>query len=181
MEFRFFCVFSGKLGRAGIIRMLLLWWRHDQVIYFCNDCITRSCLLKQIQMIIIQEMTCTSSSWLCINCSVGKLFPPLPRRGERSTRSRNSRNSHHSATSVEQFFHDLESVFTNDLKMSFNSIRLSLNNTKKKVLKNIAAAIMHRDPSFSFHPNREQWYNLILDIIDTKLYQRCITTGCPAL
>ena len=46
-----------------------------------------------------------------------------------------------------------------------------LNNTKKNILKQIAASILCRDPNIQYHIDKEQWYYYISDIIDTKLYK----------
>ena len=94
-------------------------------------------------------------------------FPPLPRDRDRPTRSRENRNSKISANSCEDFFEKLEIFFETSITTSYNEIRKLLNNTKKKVLKEIAFYIRERD-KFIFHENRYQWYHYILDIIDTK-------------
>ena len=52
----------------------------------------------------------------------------------------------------------------------FNDIRKLLDKTKKRVLKEIVIAMLHRDSLFLIHPDKEQMYQYILDIIDTKLY-----------
>ena len=102
-----------------------------------------------------------------IEPAVGKLFPPLPRDGVRGTRCRDNRNSKVSAISTEDFFEKLENLLQSNLANSFNEIRKILNNTKKKVLKEIAFYILERS-TFNFHEKRFQWYHYILDIIDTK-------------
>ena len=102
-----------------------------------------------------------------VHPAVGKLFPPLPRHTPRLTRARENRNNHTSQISCEDFFQQLDLLFTNDLRNSFNEIRKILNLAKKKVLKEIASHIIERD-SFTFYDNRFQWYDYILDIIDTK-------------
>ena len=99
--------------------------------------------------------------------AIGRLYPPLPRDSVRPTRSRENRNSKVSAHSCDDFFNKLETLLENDLGNSFNEIRKVLNNTKKKVLKDIAFYILERT-KYSFHENRFQWYHYILDIIDTK-------------
>ena len=99
--------------------------------------------------------------------AIGKLFPPLPRDGVRGTRCRENRNSKISAYSTKDFFEKLENLLLSDLVNSFNEIRKILNNTKKKVLKEIAFYILERT-KFIFHEKRFQWYHYILDIIDTK-------------
>ena len=102
--------------------------------------------------------------------SVGHLFPPIPRTGDRPTRSRDNRNKRSSSSSCENFFALVEEVLINDITNSFHKIRCTLNSTKKKLLKEIAFNIMHRS-NFDFHEAWEQWYLYILDIIDTKLYK----------
>ena len=102
---------------------------------------------------------------------IGSLFPPLPRTGERQIRTRHKRNVYHQAHSFVNFFDQLNSLLNNNLNISFNTIRIILNKTKKKVLKDIAASILCRDPNIHYHINKEQWYHYILDIIDTKLYK----------
>ena len=101
---------------------------------------------------------------------VGKLFPPLPRHGNRLTRSRDSRNNHSSQISCDEFFAKLDQLFLTDIRNSFNEIRKILNLAKKKVLKEIAFHILERD-KFTFYENRYQWYHYILDIIDTKFFK----------
>ena len=85
--------------------------------------------------------------------AIGKLFPPLPREGERGTRYRDNRDSKISAHSTEDFFEKLDNLLTTDLVNSFNEIRKILNNTKKKVLKEIAFYILERT-RFTFHEKR---------------------------
>ena len=109
------------------------------------------------------------------NCSiiheaVGKSYKdfPIPRRGVRPVRSRENQNNKQSIISCDDFFTKLDNIFQNDLFSSFNHIRILLDKTKKKVLKEIAFSILNRR-GYHFHPEREQWYLFILDIIDTKL------------
>ena len=98
--------------------------------------------------------------------AVGKLFPPLP-RSSRQYRARENRNNHSSIVSCGEFFERLDTLIRTDLHNTFNEIRKMLNLAKKKVLKEIAFQIMERD-NFTFHDNRFQIYEYILDIIDTK-------------
>ena len=105
-----------------------------------------------------------------VHPAVGKLFPPLPRHGNRLTRSRDSRNNHSSQISCDEFFAKLDQLFLTDIRNSFNEIRKILNLAKKKVLKEIAFHILERD-KFTFYENRYQWYHYILDIIDTKFFK----------
>ena len=102
--------------------------------------------------------------------AVGKSYQgfPIPRTGVRPTRNRENRNHRDSIISCEDFFSSLEDIFQNDLKNSFNRIRIHLNTAKKKVLKEIAFYTLNRTV-YTFHAEREQWYLYILDIINTKL------------
>ena len=108
-----------------------------------------------------------------IHEAVGRSFLgfPVPRNGTRPTRSRENRNKNNNVLSCEHFFSSLDNIFDNDLIHSFNRIRILLNTTKKKSLKEIAFHILNRTV-FTFHPEREQWYLYILDIIDTKCYKQ---------
>ena len=101
--------------------------------------------------------------------AVGRLFPALPRHGLRPTRSRENRNEKTSNLSCPDFFAHLTDLLQNDLHNSFNEIRKLLNLAKKKVLKEIAFHILERSGTFPWFEERYQWYDYILDIIDTKL------------
>ena len=105
-----------------------------------------------------------------IQPAIGKLFPPLPRNGNRSTRSRENRNNHSSIVSCQEFFDRLDHLLHHEIHSAFNEIRKILNLTKKKVMKEIAFHILERD-TFTFYENRFQVYHYILDIIDTKLFK----------
>ena len=102
--------------------------------------------------------------------AVGRLFPPLPRKGSRSARPRENRNDRSSNLSCREFFDQLDDLLHHNIRSSFNEIRKLLNLTKKKVLKEIAFHILERD-TFPFYDHRFQVYHYILDIIDTKLYK----------
>ncbi len=109
-----------------------------------------------------------------IEPAIGRLFPPLPRSGERAERSRDSRLNHSSNISCPEFFEKLNDLLSQDLKNSFNEIRKILNRIKKKVLKEIAFQIMERD-TYTFIENRFQVYHYILDIIDSKFLKPEVT------
>ena len=100
--------------------------------------------------------------------AVGRLFPPLPRHSGRPIRSRENRNDKTSILSCADFFSTVTNLISDDLQNSFNEIRKLLNVVKKPVLKEIAFHIMERD-MFTFIDERSQWYDYILDIIETKL------------
>ena len=105
-----------------------------------------------------------------LQSAVGKLFPPLPRTGNRPVRSRNNRNNRISPLSASEFFDQLNLFLTSDIKHSFNNIRILLNTCKKKLLKEVAYNIMERE-NFTYMEGREQWYLYVLDIIDTLLWK----------
>ena len=102
---------------------------------------------------------------------IGVLFPPLPRSGIRPERNRENRNKKESTVSSLDFFEKLKFILLNNIKESFNFIRLILNNTKKKILKKIAELIMlNSDQIFEF-AKYFHWYKYIMVIIDTKFYK----------
>jgi len=103
-----------------------------------------------------------------IHHAVGKLFPPIPRSGERPIRSRSNKNNRIPILSISDFFTQLNSYILVDTKNSFNNIRILLNRSKKKLLKEIAHSLIERD-NFTYVEGREQWYLYISDIIDTLL------------
>ena len=107
-----------------------------------------------------------------IHDAVGKSYKgfPIPRKGVRPIRSRENRNVKTSIITCDDFFSNLETFFSDNIHDSYNLIRITLNKTKKKVLKEIAFNILERT-KYTFYPEREQWYLYILDIIDTKLYK----------
>ena len=47
-------------------------------------------------------------------------------------------------------------------------ISIILNNTKKKILKDITFTILNRSDEYTFLSTREQWYVYIVDIIKLK-------------
>ena len=104
------------------------------------------------------------------NNPVGILFPPIPRKGPRNSRCRINRNSHNSNISIVSFFNTISNILNTSLKTAFQNIRIILNKTKKKLLKEIANAILQND-IVDYKHEREQIYLFILDIIDTKLYK----------
>ena len=127
--------------------------------------------LRTIYPYGLNEKACdkeTDSS--VVQPAIGKLFPPLPRNGNRSIRSRENRNNHSSNISCHEFFDKLDYLLHQDILNSFNEIRKILNLAKKKVLKEIAFHILERD-TFTFYENRFQVYHYVLDIIDTKFFK----------
>ena len=92
--------------------------------------------------------------------AVGKSYKgfPIPRSGVRPIRSRERRNAKVSIITCDDFFTSLDNLFSiNLLKTSFNQIRIVLDQTKKKVLKEIAFHILERS-RYTLYPEREQWY-----------------------
>ena len=101
--------------------------------------------------------------------SIGRLFHPLPRNGERPVRSRNNRNNHTSILSKNDFFSKSKHIRQNERKTSMNEVRKMLDTAKKKVLKEIASYIIEN--GLNYDDDYSQWFSFILDIIDTKLYK----------
>ena len=58
--------------------------------------------------------------------------------------------------------------YKDDIKNTFNKIRLTLNQLSKKILKLIASEILDNS-QITFEDKKEQCYLYILDIIHTKL------------
>ena len=104
------------------------------------------------------------------NENVGKLFPPLPRTGERPKRSHKNRNNRSNIDST-IFLEEVEKYIKNDLKRSFNQIRKLINKTKKHILKKVASSIMISPEKIYKAREYQQWYKFILDSIDTKCYK----------
>ena len=105
------------------------------------------------------------------NDNIGKLFPPLPRIGERPARTHRSRNKKTNITDYTNFLNEVENHMKNDLKTSFNQIRKLINKTKKYTLKKVASKIMINQDNLYKITEYQQWYKFILDSIDTKLYK----------
>ena len=106
-----------------------------------------------------------------IDHAIGRLFPPLQRNGIRPTRTRKPNNTQTNVISAKSFFEHIHELISNDLKATFNKIRIILNNLSKSILKNIASEII--EPSiFEFKTEYEQIYIYIADIIDTKFVNK---------
>ena len=102
---------------------------------------------------------------------IGKMFPAIPRSRERVIRSRRNRNNRsNNNISINQFLERFTNTLINDLKNTYYTVRIMLNNIKKKVLKNIASNIMQNISTTRFDAKIEPYYLYILDITDTKLY-----------
>ena len=72
---------------------------------------------------------------------------------------------------MESFFNEVQKIMEEDLKGGFNRIRILLNKTKKKTLKGIAYKIMNNQGDIYKYDVWKQWYEYILDMIDTKLFK----------
>ena len=101
---------------------------------------------------------------------IGLLFPPLPRTGERPTRSRINRNNRIPNTNKTEFLNIVNSYIEEDLTTAFNKIRILLDKTKKRILKEVAYTIMMENSEIKGYKDYHQWFEYILDSIDTKLY-----------
>ena len=106
---------------------------------------------------------------------IGKLFPPLPRYGDRlsglNTRTRNGSRNRDEHTN---FFNLFETHFYN-LFLSFDpptradSIRKHLDQLNKREVKKVISDIVDEIPSCS--DDRLRWYEYALDIINTKTFK----------
>ena len=110
-----------------------------------------------------------------VGVAVGKIFPPLDRIKDRPNRSRRP-NIQPQNFSFDTFFDDINQWSQNDKPYLFNNVRIRLNKLPRKVLKCIAAEILHPD-QHATDPKKEQLYLYILDVIDTKFLSK--TTNKP--
>ena len=109
------------------------------------------------------------------NAPIGKLFPPLPRYGERlpglDTRTRNgSRNlsEHTNFVNIsETHFFDLFQSFEPHHRA--DSIRKHLDQLNKREVKKLISVIVDELPSCP--DNRLRWYEYAFDIINTKRFK----------
>lgn len=106
---------------------------------------------------------------------IGKLFPPLPRYGERlSGLETRTRNGSRNVDEHTNFFNIFETHFY-DLFQSFephsraDSIRKHLDQLNKKEVKKIVSDIVEELPSCT--DERLRWYEYTLDIINTKRFK----------
>ena len=101
--------------------------------------------------------------------AVGKRFPRLIRSHPRVARG-SLRKGKNQLTYL-KFLEQLKHLLKNRLPEALNFIRISVTSFKKKDLKKLADAVndilSDSDNQFNFH----QWYSVIVDLIDTKLYK----------
>ena len=105
------------------------------------------------------------------NTNIGLLFPPLPRKGPTFRRDRKNRNNRTQNLTKETFFDLVKTWLTGDIKKSFYLIRITLNKLRKKTLKSINEHIMFEKETLFKFDIFYQWYYIISDIIDCKLYK----------
>ena len=100
---------------------------------------------------------------------VGKLFPPLPRYGERflEKRSRASITNRTISSDIEVF---LKYVNTFPVRSRSNECRKLLESLKKKELKNIGLHVQNN--LVQYDELKKRWYDLIEDSIFTKFYTK---------
>ena len=109
---------------------------------------------------------------------IGKLYPPLPRTGVRPSIGRKNKNQRNPRMTSDEFFPEVNKIIETDIKNAMNSIRILLNNSKKRLLKEVAYRIMTGE----FHlqqENRIQYYSYIGDHIDTQLWKNPIAADKP--
>ena len=105
----------------------------------------------------------------------GKLFPPIPRYGERlaglSTRTRNGSRNVNESTNFFNIFerHFYELYLSFEPKSRASSIRKYLEQLTRKEAKKIVADIVDELPSCP--DDKLRWYEYTLDVINTKRYK----------
>ena len=106
--------------------------------------------------------------------NIGSLFPPLQRNGPAFRPERGNRNIKKENVAVENFFKLVKEYIIYDKKNSFFKIRILLNKIRKKTLKEICTNVLLKKEGLHQVDIFYQWYDLICDIIDTKLYKPII-------
>ena len=101
---------------------------------------------------------------------IGKLYPPLPRTGVRPPLGRNNKNNRTPRMTSDDFFSEVNRVIDTDIKNAMNTIRILLNNSKKKLMKEVAFRLMTGDVCLQ-EENRRQYFSYIADYIDTLLWK----------
>ena len=101
---------------------------------------------------------------------VGKLFPPLPRYGEKylNQRSRNKINQNDTYANLDDF---IQFITTFEHKTRGNEVRKLLDSLKHKHLKFLASEAHHQlevDSNTTFN----RWYNVLVDSYLTKVYKK---------
>ena len=102
---------------------------------------------------------------------MGSLFPSIPRTASHQPWDRNNRNEHCNNDSLDNFFDNFHHIILTNKKNALYTLRVILNKSKKKTLKQIAGEILHNNNKFDFDYKNEQYYLYILDIIDTKIFK----------
>ena len=105
------------------------------------------------------------------NLVVGKLFPNIPRIGPRPTRNTRRSNIEKKDPSPEEFLDTVRNYLESNLKIGFNRIRILINTLKKNTIKKIAQIILNKSDDLFKYKECSQWYDYILDLIDTKIYK----------
>ena len=130
--------------------------------------------IKQLRTLYPYGLNEKACDKLCdpsaVDHAVGRFFPPLRRCGPRPVRTR--RNEHkHEIGNVKQFFEFVHKSIIENIKGSFNIIRVMLNRLSKNLLKKIGAELLEPE-HFVFEENYDQWYSYITDIIETKFFSK---------
>ena len=102
---------------------------------------------------------------------VGKLFPGLPRLLQRDQTCRHDNRKGISILNHKEFIINLNNYLKDDLPNALNSIRVLEASIKKRHLKQIVDVINDflNDQNSQFFYN--QWYLMVLDIIEAKLFK----------
>ena len=103
--------------------------------------------------------------------TIGSMFPAISRQGDRLKRYRGNRNCRSSRNSKNDFIKFFNQQLESNLKESFLTIRKFLDTCKKKTLKEIAVSFRDKSVELQYQNKFDQWYDYVLDIIDTKLFK----------
>ena len=101
---------------------------------------------------------------------IGKIFPPLPRTGIRPSIGRRNKKERNPVISSDEFFRELHDLLNNNIKDALCRIRILLNNSKRKLLKDIAYRVLVGDITYC-DPKRQQYYDFIGDYIDSIFWK----------
>ena len=100
---------------------------------------------------------------------VRQLFLFIPRTKQQSARYRNN-NGYLKNDTITDFFTKIHNIIQNYIKDSLYKMCISLNNLKKKILKQTASEIL-RNGDMMDMKIKNHFHNYVLDIIDTKTYK----------
>ena len=97
---------------------------------------------------------------------IGKLFPKLSNSTKRT--GKHSRNNHRANNNfdIDNYMNFINDTLENELPNAVNKFRLSISTLRKSHLKSMALRVNDIPNSHKF----SQWYKIVIDLIETKLY-----------